>query len=289
MLPNQRGRGGKGDGGRGGRGRGRGPYTPSTEAVHALKEIFGSLESLNVQDRGHVLSRIRSYVAPASTKKAIAPKEVKPKPQMSDWKSEWQVTDEFINWDAIFKLRGAHAKFAKTGKPEDEPDVALPEEAGDLEMSLRVIAFAKRDEIKGRSKSIDKGTSGEDGAPPPPDKDQAVKQKPAKPTGTSQSRKRQDAPWNAETILAAIESVKKPKPAKSLLYAWMIDDGDSLVYHTEQPPEGSHVADPHMYYEQIEADSEGNYFTLDGDSISSCMTDTSEESPPIIVVVERPE
>jgi len=285
-----RGKGGKGDGGRGGRGGGRGPYTPSPEAVQAIQAIFGALEGLNVQDRGHVLSRIRSYVMPATTKKAIAQKEVKPKPKMSDWKSTWQATDEFVNWDAIFKLRGAHAKFAKTKKPEDEPDVALPEDDEALESSLREIAFAKRDEIKANLKSNDEGVGGEDGAPPPPDKDQAAKQKPAVPVGTTRKRQLQDKPWNSEAVLKAIKFAKeRSEPEFRTLYAWMVDDGNFIVYYAEQPPEGPHVVDPHMYYEQIVAGIDGNFHSLDGDAITSCMTDTSQESPEIVVVEERPE
>lgn len=290
MPPRGRGKGGKGDDDRGGRGAGRGPYTPSTDAVQALQAIFGALEALNVQDRGHVLSRVRSYVTPAATKKATASKEVKPKLKMSDWKSEWQNTDEFVNWDAIFKLRGAHAKYAKTLAPRDEPDTALPKDDEALEKSLREIAFDKRDEIKARLKSNDEEEGEEDGVPPPPDKGQAAKQKSAKPVGTSRKRQRQGTPWNPEVILKAIASVKERKdPGLQVLHAWMVDDGEFLVYYTEKPPEGPHIADPHMYYEQIEVDSEGNFFSLDGDAIISCMTDTSRECPGIITVLERPE
>jgi len=288
-----RGKGGKGDGGRGGRGGGRGPYTPSTEAVQAIQTIFGALEALNVQDRGHVLSRVRSYVSPAPTSKAIARKEVLPKPKMSDWKSQWQATDEFVNWDAIFKLRGAHARFAKTGKPEDQPSVALPEDDGALEKSLREIAFAKRDEIKASLKSNDKGAGGEDGVSPPPDKDQAGKQKSAKPDGSVRKRQRQENPWNSEgSILKAIESAKKRnEPERWPLYAWMADNGSLLVYHAEKPPESSKVLEPHVYFEEIVADTNGNFYSPDGDAITSCTKAgfPEKDSLDITVVEMRPE
>jgi hypothetical protein len=85
------------------------PYLPSTEAVKVLANIVGSLEALNLQDRGHVVARLKElYLSPAksgkgkSKKNSSSAKQKKPQASKAPWKVLWHRTPEYRAWqDAI--------------------------------------------------------------------------------------------------------------------------------------------------------------------------------------------
>jgi len=89
------------------------PYLPSPEAVKVLSNIVGSLEALNLQDRGHVVARLKELYFSStksggskSKKNSSSAKQKKPQASKAPWKVLWHLTPEYRAWQDAIRADG---------------------------------------------------------------------------------------------------------------------------------------------------------------------------------------
>jgi hypothetical protein len=129
------------------------PYLPSPEAVTVLSNIVGSLEGLNLQDRGHVVARLKDLYFSStksgskSKKNSSSAKQKKPQASKAPWKVLWHQSPEYRAWQEAI---GAEVR------------------VGDAEFnSLLQAAVQKRDALRTRFQSEPGGIPGETVSAPP--------------------------------------------------------------------------------------------------------------------------
>jgi len=126
---------------KGGRGS-KAPWKPSDSCVQAISQITALLEGLAPQERGHVVGRIGEMYKPKArtdSKNDGKPSKVTVQAVKQAWKQEWEASPEYQVWA---NYKGDNV----TGKPDGTVTAAVVAEM----KRLQEVAFAKREEIKGR-------------------------------------------------------------------------------------------------------------------------------------------